>query len=63
MSGRVPVTRHHVRAYGGGGPGIDAGVQLHIDQDFVLILLFNYSPPLPQQLPGEVEQLIGSPLP
>jgi hypothetical protein len=50
-------------AYGGGGPGSDDGVPLHIDQDFVLRFLSDYSPPFPQQLAGEVEQLLGTALP
>lgn len=47
-----------VFGHGGGGPGIDTGVQLDLGRDFVLVFLSNYSPPFPQQLAADLENLL-----
>lgn len=41
---------HRVYAHTGGGPGIDSFFSFDVDQDLVVILLSNYSPPFAQVL-------------
>ena len=52
---------HRVYGHGGGGPGVDTGIQFDVGRKFVVIFLSNYSPPFPQQLAGEIGQLLEGP--
>lgn len=49
-----------VFGHSGGGPGVDTGVQLDLNRDFVLVFLSNYSPPFPQQLAADLGKLLDS---
>ena len=51
---------HLIFGHTGGGPGIDTGVQLDLARDSVFVFLSNYSPPFPQQLAGDLAQLVDS---
>jgi CubicO group peptidase (beta-lactamase class C family) len=52
---------HRVYAHGGGGPGVDTGLKLYVDQDFVIIFLSNYSPPFPQMLASQIGDMLLEP--
>ena len=49
---------HLVFEHTGGGPGVDTGLQLDLDRDFVLVFLSDYSPPFPQQLATDLGKLL-----
>lgn len=52
---------NRIYAHPGGGPGIDAGLKLYLDQDFVVVFLSNYDPPFPQVLANDIGELLVQP--
>jgi len=52
---------HRIYAHPGGGPGIDAGLQLYIDQDFAVSFLSNYDAPFPRILASSLGDLLLEP--
>jgi len=52
---------HRVYAHPGGGPGVNTGLKLYVDQNFVAIFLSNYDPPFPQLLASSIGDLLVEP--
>jgi len=52
---------HRIYAHPGGGPGVNSGLKLYVDQNFVAIFLSNYDPPFPQMLASSIGDLLVEP--
>jgi D-alanyl-D-alanine carboxypeptidase len=52
---------HRIYAHAGGGPGVDAGLKLYVDQDFVVMFLSNYDAPFPRLLASWIGDLLLEP--
>jgi CubicO group peptidase (beta-lactamase class C family) len=52
---------HRIYSHSGGGPGVNTGLKLYVDQDFALVFLSNYDPPFPQVLANEIADFLGEP--
>jgi len=50
---------HRVYAHPGGGPGVDAGLRLYLDQDCAIAFMSNFDPPFPQLLASAAGDMIA----
>jgi D-alanyl-D-alanine carboxypeptidase len=52
---------HRIYSHTGGGPGVNTGLKLYVDQDFAMVFLSNYDPPFPQVLANEIADFLAKP--